>query len=153
MALLPDLTSIYNFYLLNESIASAGQPTADELTAVKQAGYQVIINLATSDATQALLNERSLVAQLGLDYVHIPVIWAAPKRRDFELFCQTMQAYNGRKIFVHCIANMRVSAFLYLYQRYLGLPEPNARRILDAIWQPNPVWQQFLDDVLADLSG
>lgn len=151
MALSPELSGIYNFYLLNDHVASAGQPTADEFTAVHQAGYQVVINLATIDSTQALINERGILAQLGLDYVHIPVMWNAPQRRDFEKFCQTMQAHDGRKIFVHCIANMRVSAFLYLYQCYLGLPEPDARRILDAIWQPNPVWQQFLDDILVDL--
>ncbi|MCB8985184.1 MAG: protein tyrosine phosphatase family protein [Ardenticatenaceae bacterium] len=152
MTLLPDLGNIYNFYPLNDRVASAGQPTAEEFTAVHQAGYQVIINLATTDSTQALLNERGIVAQLGLDYVHIPVIWNSPQRRDFEKFCQAMQAYDGRKIFVHCIANMRVSAFLYLYQRHLGLPNAAARQILDAIWQPNPTWQQFIDDILADFA-
>ena len=151
MAPNPDLEGIYNFFLLNDHIASAGQPTADEFTAVQKAGYHVVINLATTDSTQALLNERGIVGELGLDYVHIPVGWNTPQRRDFEKFHEVMQAYNGRNVFVHCIANMRVSAFLYLYQRSIGLPDPDARQVLDAIWQPNPTWQQFIDEVLADL--
>ena len=146
-----DLTRIYNFYALNDHIGCAGQPLAEEFTAVKQAGYQVVINLATTDSTQALINERAEVAQQGLDYIHIPVAWNAPHPHDFDRFCQAMQVHAGRKIFVHCIANMRVSVFLYLYQRKQGQPEAVARQVLDAIWQPNPIWQEFIDEILAEL--
>ena len=147
----PELTAIYKYYRLNGHIACAGQPIAEEFAAIKQAGFEVVINLATTDSTQALLHEAAITAQNGLDYVHIPVIWSSPKRPEFDRFCQTMQAHTGRKIFVHCMANMRVSVFLYLYQRTLGIPEDEARQVLDAIWQPNPVWQDFIDDVLATL--
>ncbi|MBK8988798.1 MAG: protein tyrosine phosphatase family protein [Chloroflexi bacterium] len=142
---------MYNFYRLDDRVACAGQPQADDFARIKEAGYEVVFNLAPADSSHALHDEQAVVAGQGLAYVHIPVIWDAPQRRDFALFCQAMQAHDGRNLFIHCIANMRVSAFLYLYQRTQGVPEKTARQVLDAIWQPNPTWQAFINHVLAEV--
>ena len=57
-----------------------------------------------------------------------------------------MAGLADKKIWVHCVANMRVSAFLYQYRRLIGgrAPEEAAKVILPA-WKPNEVWQQFME--------
>jgi protein tyrosine phosphatase (PTP) superfamily phosphohydrolase (DUF442 family) len=49
-------------------------------------------------------------------YVHIPVNFKAPTSQDFRAFCRVMEAFEDRPVFVHCAANMRVSAFVFLYR-------------------------------------
>ena len=61
-----------------------------------------------------------------------------------------MTTHQAQKRFVHCIANMRVSAFTFLYRHLvLGVPVDEARQTLHQIWEPNPIWQQFIDEQLA----
>jgi uncharacterized protein (TIGR01244 family) len=141
------LDEICNFLRLSDTIATAGQPTVAQFPAIQQAGYTHIINLALPDSTNALPNEREIVEGLGLDYIHIPVIWDEPKLADFAAFSQQMQALSS-PVFVHCALNMRVSAFLYLYRRVQGMGEEEARSDLLQIWTPNPTWQSFIQQVL-----
>lgn len=144
------LTEIYNFLPIDDGWATAGQPTVEQFAAIKAAGYEVIINLGIPDSPRAVLHEAEVVAAQGIDYVAIPVVWEAPTAADLAAFFAAMQAHQAEKRFVHCIANMRVSAFTFLY-RVLGLGAPidEARQTLHQIWEPNPVWQQFIDEQLA----
>ena len=43
-----ELGNIFNFLQLTPSIATAGQPTEQQLSIIREAGYKIIINLATS---------------------------------------------------------------------------------------------------------
>ena len=114
------IEAIYKFLRLSDSVGTAGQPNASQFTAIKDAGYRIVVNLAVPDSPQAVANERELVAAQGLEYVHIPVLWDNPQVENALRFFATMQANTGKKIFVHCIANMRVSAFMYLYRVTYG---------------------------------
>ena len=144
------LTDIYNFLPIDPRWATAGQPTVAQFPAIKAAGYEVIINLGMPDSPRAVLNEADVVAAQGLDYVAIPVVWEAPTAADLATFFAAMNANQQRKCFVHCIANMRVSAFTFLYRvLVLGVPVDEARQTLHQIWEPNPIWRQFIDEQLA----
>ncbi|GAB4234527.1 MAG: protein tyrosine phosphatase family protein [Elainellaceae cyanobacterium] len=144
-----DLSNIYHFLPISETIATAGQPTADQFAAIQRAGYQVVVNLALESSTNALPNEQELVEAQGMRYVHIPVIWEDPTFADFDRFSEVMQDTQDQKVFVHCAANMRVSAFMYLYRRlHQDISHEQAVQDLQQIWQPNPTWQQFIDQVL-----
>ena len=145
-----DLADIYNFLPIDERWATAGQPTVEQFAAIKAAGYEVIINLGMPDSPRAVLNEMEVVAAQGIDYVAIPVVWEAPTGADLAAFFAAMNANQAKKRFVHCIANMRVSAFTFLYRHLvLGVPVDKARQTLHQIWEPNPIWQQFIDEQLA----
>ena len=145
-----DLADIYNFLPIDERWATAGQPTVEQFAAIKAAGYEVIINLGMPDSPRAVLNEMEVVAAQGIDYVAIPVVWEAPTGADLAAFFAAMNANQAKKRFVHCIANMRVSAFTFLYRvLVLGVPVDEARQRLHQIWEPNPIWQQFIDEQLA----
>jgi protein tyrosine phosphatase (PTP) superfamily phosphohydrolase (DUF442 family) len=139
------LAEIYNFRGLGDRIASSGQPTENQFQLIRDAGFEAVINLALPTSDNALAHEGSLVTRLGMSYVHIPVNFEAPAPRDFHAFCQVMEAFDGRRVFVHCAANMRVSAFLFLYRvLHQHLPESTARVDLHAIWEPDEVWTRFI---------
>ena len=85
-------------------------------TIAVEGGYEVLINLALLDSPGALPNEGTLVTVLGLQYFHIPVVWESPQPSDLDQFFKTMQRNQNRKVFVHCVLNMRVSVFVFLYR-------------------------------------
>jgi NAD+ diphosphatase len=146
---LSPLQAIFAFLPLGERIGTAGQPSAEQFQLVRDTGYQSVINLALATSPGALPDEPAIVSQLGLDYVHIPVEFSAPTPEDLEKFFAAMDAREERKVFVHCIANKRVSAFLFLYRVLkLGHPIAEAEMALHRIWTPDDVWQDFIDRTL-----
>jgi protein tyrosine phosphatase (PTP) superfamily phosphohydrolase (DUF442 family) len=143
---------IVNFLELSDRLATAGQPTIEQYSAIAAMGYQVVINLALTDSPNALVDEAAIASDLGLEYIHIPIVWTAPTLEDFQAFRSVMDTHLDRKIFVHCAANMRVSAFVYLYRVCEGVDETIARQDLAKIWTPDAIWQTFIDRVRSSMS-
>ncbi|BAU15130.1 hypothetical protein LEP3755_56870 [Leptolyngbya sp. NIES-3755] len=148
---------IANFVQINDRLGTAGQPTIEQFTAIRDAGYTVVINLAvptsegavTQACAKGIANEREIVESLGMQYFHIPVVWDNPTIEDFNQFSNVMQTHSDQSVFVHCAKNMRVSAFVYLYRRsHENISEEEARADLNKIWQPNPTWQMLMKTVL-----
>ena len=82
-----------------------------------------------------------------MSYVHIPIDFKAPTSEDFRVFASVMDAFKNRPVFVHCAANMRVSAFVFLYRvLHDKVPRAEAERDLHAIWQPDEVWSRFMQE-------
>jgi protein tyrosine phosphatase (PTP) superfamily phosphohydrolase (DUF442 family) len=136
-------------YLEFGRIGTAGQPTAGQFAAIRAVGFEVVINLALGDSPNALPDEADLVVEQGMAYVHIPVIWEAPTSQDLERFFQVMDIYNKERVLVHCVVNKRASVFVFLYRVLrLGVPLEKAQKALLQIWQPDPVWQRFVNGVL-----
>ena len=147
---MPDarVETIINFYELPDGLVSSGQPTPEELALIKDAGYQLIINLVPANASMALANEKEIVESLGIEYIQIPVIWDSPQVTDVQQFFDAMQQNRDKKVFVHCEVNYRASSFLYLYRRkFLNVDEKQARQDLQWIWAPNPTWTKFIEDM------
>ena len=143
------LSEIYGFRAIGDRLGTAGQPTERQFGTVREAGFETVINLALPTSDNALANEGSVVTGLGMAYVHLPVNFKAPTSQDFRAFCRVMEAFGDRPVFVHCAANMRVSAFVFLY-RVLGkrVAVAEAERDLRAIWQPDEVWSRFISEQL-----
>lgn len=143
------LSAIRNYLEISPTLGTAGQPTAEQFKTVAEAGYTVVVNLALSTSDHAIANEAELVKSLGMTHFHIPVVWEAPTPMDLEIFFKVMQKNQHLKVFVHCALNMRVSVFVYLYRLIcLKESEPTAQADLHRIWQPNPTWQAFIDQIL-----
>lgn len=127
---------------------SSGQLSVDDIKQLPEMGISVVINLALPDSSNALPGEAERVTAEGLAYVQIPVIWEAPRVEQFAQFVGVMRAFEGKKVWVHCAKNMRVSAFLYLYRKLvLKQSEDDARFPLEKVWTPNDVWRGFISDV------
>src|SRR5207237_3657156 len=110
------LSEIYSFRAVGDKVGTAGQPTQEQFRMVREAGFEAVINLALPTSDNAIANEGSVVTGLGMSYVHIPVNFKAPTSQDFNAFCRVLDAFEGQRVFVHCAANMRVSAFLFLHR-------------------------------------
>jgi protein tyrosine phosphatase (PTP) superfamily phosphohydrolase (DUF442 family) len=140
------LTDIYNYLHLTDQVATAGQPTDEQLHAITQEGYEVIINLLPGEHLQ--VGEQEFFEAAGVDFIHIPVLWNEPTLAEFEQFVEAMQTHRERRIFIHCAANMRASAFCYLYRTLcLGICPETALADMSRIWTPNPIWQRFIASV------
>ena len=140
-----DVTGIINYRLLSPNLATAGMPLPGQLALLAAQGYRAVINLARPDSPGAILDEAERVRALGMEYISIPVIWEAPTMQNLRDFFAAMDALRGQPVFVHCVLNMRVSAFCYLYRvQRLGVPEEQARADMLAIWDPDEVWEPFL---------
>ncbi len=145
------LEQITNFLQISDRLATAGQPTIAQYPAIAAAGYQVVINLALTDSPNAVVDEAQIAHDLGLTYLQIPVVWDSPTMADFQAFARAMDTHREGQIFVHCAANKRVAAFVYLYRLGEGVDEVIARQDLAKIWTPNPIWQTFIEDTVATL--
>ena len=143
------LSEIFNFREIGERLGTAGQPDQEQIRRIHDAGYEAVINLALPTSDNALSNEGSLVTSLGMTYIHIPVDFKNPASRDFRTFCKVMESFNERRVFIHCAANMRVSAFVFLYRVLReGMDRAQAERDLRAIWDPDEVWNRFIEEQL-----
>ena len=148
--MLPKLTQINAFLKISDQISTAGQPNEAEFLAIKISGHETVINLALEDSPRALSNESQILADLDLEYIHLPVQWEAPTPADALRFFEIMNQHQYQRIFVHCAANKRVSVFVYLYRVLcLGEDAAIAQDTMHQIWEPNPIWQNFIDRMLA----
>jgi uncharacterized protein (TIGR01244 family) len=112
------LTDIRNHRQAGPDLATSGQPSEDQLAEIAAAGYRRVINLALHDDPRySLQDEAASVRALGMDYVHIPVQFGAPTADDLAAFFAAMDRARGERTWVHCAANLRVTAFLGLYWR------------------------------------
>lgn len=145
-----------NYHLLTERVATSGQPTEAEIHAIADDGYTAVVNLATHDSENALVNEGSLVASLGLLYFNIPVPFEEPEARHLKLFAGLMDALADERVWVHCAVNARVSAFMYQYLiLFRGVDGESATTPLLAKWRRrmDPVWAEFLELTREDVEA
>jgi len=151
LAVAADVADIRNYREYSPTLSSAGQPTKEQLEAVKQAGFGRVIYIAFSNSRGALPEEDAIVKELGMDYVQVPVTWDAPTKSDFYTFAATMQREPDRKTLLHCAANFRASAFSFLYRvLYDGVPMAEAKADMNSVWTPNDTWRQLIFDVLEE---
>ena len=141
------LSEIYSFRAIGDRLGTAGQPTQAQFRMIQESGFEAVINLALPTSDNAIPNEGSVVTSLGMSYVHIPVDFKTPTSQDFRAFCRVMEAFDDRPVFVHCAANMRVSAFVFLYRvMFQHMAVAEAERDLHAVWQPDEIWSRFIRD-------
>jgi protein tyrosine phosphatase (PTP) superfamily phosphohydrolase (DUF442 family) len=146
------ITDIKNFVAIDERLATAGQPTEDQVRDLAAEGYASVINLGLLDPKYCLADEAGLVTSLGMAYRHIPVKFEAPTVDDFRAFVAAMDEREGDKTFVHCAANYRVSAFVSLYgELRLGWPRARADEHARRVWSPNETWRAFIERCRAEV--
>jgi protein tyrosine phosphatase (PTP) superfamily phosphohydrolase (DUF442 family) len=142
-----DPIDIIDWRRLDARLTTSGQPREEQLAALPAIGVTHVVNLGLHSHEKALPDEAASVRALGMDYIHIPVDFGRPAEADFARFCEVMAALKGRTVHVHCIANMRVSAFFYRYRRErLGVSEAEARAAMETIWRPGGAWAELIGD-------
>lgn len=141
------IDDIYNYLQIENLFATSGQPSEAQFRLIGDAGYETVINLApTSVLENSVIDEDQILADLGMTYVHIPVDFKEPTEDDFSAFVDSLRDSTPQNVWVHCAANMRVSAFTYRYRReVLAEDDATARSDLHRIWEPVGVWKEFIN--------
>ena len=146
------MNKILNYIKINELISTSGQLKIEELELIANEGFEVVINLAMPTTSNALENEDKIVTSLNMSYIHIPVDFENPKLSDLKLFLNILQALGANKVWIHCAKNYRVSAFMYVYHKYiLHTPFEQIDLSIFDMWQPSLVWQELMKVQLEDL--
>lgn len=155
------LLEIFNYYEYSPRLLSSGQPTREQYPAIAKAGVEAVINLAPVTEPGAYADEGEIAASLGLDYVHIPIDWEAPSRADLEAFFAAMERFEDKRVLVHCYANARASAFVYLWRTlHAGADDAEAHATMSKIWDWNQGyelnkvahWERFVTDTRRELA-
>ena len=139
----PNLTTV------SDKLVTAGQPTAESLATLSQLGFKAVIYLAPPTVPDAVSNEAQIIRDQGLEFINIPIQWTKPTEEDFIAYADTMKRLQGKKIFVHCQANMRASAMTFLYRVIVMKEDPNqAYETVLKVWVPNSIWRGFINTQL-----
>lgn len=109
---------------LSDKVAVGGQPSVDDLHALRAQGYVAVVNLRTEgEADQALspAAEGFAAGEVGLGYHHVPV---GLPRLDPEQVRQLRAAIDAAPgpVYVHCGAGQRACAL-----SLLATAEPGTR--------------------------
>ena len=148
------MNDVINFFQITDTIGTGGQPSVSQLYDIAQDGYDVVINLATHNSENAIENEGSIVASLGMTYIHIPVPFEAPTPEHLRKFFGFMNGLSEEKIFVHCAVNARVSAFVFKYltiERKMQAEKATTPLLAQWLPQMNLIWKNFLNIEKSDL--
>lgn len=145
------LSSIYQVRPIDARLWTSGQPSEAQLGLIAAAGFSTVINLALHDDPRyALPDEAAAVRALGMQYVHIPVQFAAPTEADLLKFFAALELHSDARTWVHCAANIRVSAFLGLYRVLRqGWEREAAFELMHGLWQADEIWSTFIASMLA----
>ena len=145
-----DPEDILAWQRLSEHLTTSGKLDEHDPARLADIGVKHVIYLAMADHPEALADAEGTFAAQGIGYTHIPVPFAAPEEAHYEAFANALEAAPG-PVHVHCIMNWRVSAFFYRYHRACGMPEAEARALMERQWSPEisehedaPTWAAFI---------
>lgn len=137
-------TGLLNYVVAGERLHTSGQPDSDQLVALADRGFDLVINLATPTSPNTVPEEGQLVTQGGIAYVNIPVDWQAPTYEDFEFFSAILNQSRHEQVLVHCMVNYRASLFTFLYRTiHQGVAPEEAYEAVAAVWEPGDQWLDF----------
>ncbi len=108
------------------------------------------------DSSNANPEEANIVTSLGMQYIHIPVVWDAPSPDQLREFFQVMDALGNERVFVHCAANYRASAFVYQYLVLrMGIDPDLATSPILRKWLPDmdDNWKSIMELKVDDVGG
>ncbi|MBO6566319.1 MAG: protein tyrosine phosphatase family protein [Pseudomonadales bacterium] len=136
----------FNYQEITDRLSTSGQPNENQLVNIAKAGFTTVINLApVSKLENSIINEAEILQGEGVEYIHLPVDFENPTEEDYARFLKHMADKSGEQLWVHCAANMRVSAFMYRYRTTeLGEAEKEVRADMNEIWEPFGVWRKFI---------
>jgi len=111
-----------------DNLMVGGQPTIEQLAALKDMGYTTVVNLRLAGEFDDF-DEAAEVARLGMNYVHIPVRnVAAITRADAQALHEAIASAPGPAL-LHCTVGWRAGSLLAI-ESYL-LHDASLQEALD----------------------
>jgi len=108
------ISGVANACQIFPNVLTGGQPTAEQLTALKAAGGDMVLDLR--DPMEARpVDEAALVRELGMEYVNIPVRAGSLDDKTLEHILLVLRRAGNRTVFFHCGSGSRVGGALIPY--------------------------------------
>ena len=150
-----ELSQVPNFQYIHQHLMSSGQPSAEHIDKIKAYGVDTLINLAFTDSEPHLANEDRLCAELGLNYIQVPIHWEMPTDEQCIFVLDLIDhLVQQKQVWIHCTENNQCSCLMYLYrQYYLDMDMPTAQDLMHQIWEPNETWTGLIHAVGLQLQG
>jgi protein tyrosine phosphatase (PTP) superfamily phosphohydrolase (DUF442 family) len=93
------------------TVTTGGQPSAQHLQALADAGAEILLDLRDPMESRPF-DEATLAKQVGLEYINVPVSGATLNDATLERVLTVYRNAGDKQIFVHCAGGGRVGATL-----------------------------------------
>jgi protein tyrosine phosphatase (PTP) superfamily phosphohydrolase (DUF442 family) len=108
------VSGVANACQILPTVISGGQPTAEQLRALKAAGGEIVLDLRDPMEPRPV-DEGALVRELGMEYVNIPVRAGSLDDATLERILAALRQAGSRTVFFHCGSGSRVGGALIPY--------------------------------------
>jgi protein tyrosine phosphatase (PTP) superfamily phosphohydrolase (DUF442 family) len=108
------VSGVANACQILPNVVTGGQPTAEQLKALKEAGAGIILDLRDPMEPRPV-DEAALVRELGMEYVNIPVRAGSLDDSTLEHVLAVLRGAGDRIVFFHCGSGSRVGGALIPY--------------------------------------
>jgi protein tyrosine phosphatase (PTP) superfamily phosphohydrolase (DUF442 family) len=108
------VSGVANACQILPNVVTGGQPTAEQLEALKAAGGNIVLDLRDPMEPRPV-NEAALVRELGMEYINIPVRAGSLDDRTLEDVLAVLRGAGERTVFFHCGSGSRVGGALIPY--------------------------------------
>ena len=105
------LSGVPNLCQALPSVMTGGQPTAAHLTAAREAGLRVVLDIRDPMEPRPF-DEPTLVANLGMTYVNIPVSSATMNHETWDRIRESLQEHADENLLFHCNSGSRVGGVM-----------------------------------------
>lgn len=94
-------TDLGHFFQVDEGLYRGQQPTDAGFAKLKSQGMKTVVYLHFNK--QQAAHEKQLVERMGMKFVHIPMSWITPpKKEQIDTWLKTVNDPGLRPAFVHC---------------------------------------------------
>jgi protein tyrosine phosphatase (PTP) superfamily phosphohydrolase (DUF442 family) len=139
-----------NFVAATLTLATSGQPKERALRSLSALGFQAVVYLAPFNVSSAVAAEPDILSAQGIEFVHIPIPFAAPTAAHVQAVFAALRRLEGRKVLVHCEINLRASTLVFLYRAIERKENPDdAYQAMRRIWSPHGAWRPLVVQELA----
>ena len=147
--------SIPNYFVYHDLLAAGGQPSREQLSTLKGDGFDAVVNISPVSSRNAVLDESGIVESLKMDYAHFPVDCSNLKPFHYRTFKGILDGFEGKKVFVHCGANIKSSNLIHMYHVLeKGIDESVSLTTLYEIQIPEEKWFKYFRTLgMEGLSG
>jgi protein tyrosine phosphatase (PTP) superfamily phosphohydrolase (DUF442 family) len=112
--LLQAMHGVANACQILPNVISGGQPNAEQLRALKDAGGGVVLDLRDPMEPRRV-NEPEVVRDLGMEYVNVPVRAGSLDDATLERILSVLREAERKTVFLHCGSGNRVGGALIPY--------------------------------------
>ncbi len=134
---------------ISPSLITSGQPSPQAISGLGALGVQAVVYLAPSTVPDAVKNEPELLQRQGIEFIHIPIPFDAPKEEHFVAVSEALVRLKDKRVLVHCQVNLRASTMVFLH-RVITLKEepPRAYEAVSRVWSPEGPWRALVIEQL-----